>query len=885
MKKTLLILFLSVALIAISAGGYFYFKREIATGPESTTAIPSSALAVITIRDFPAFHQKLKRETTYWDSLLTHPVFSDIKTLMPAMEAMGNEWLEQRQILSWPAIHFSFHGRSESDPLVLVTAGLPVSWDETILIALVTTGLKGYRHTAHQTKKGTLHEWQGGGDKPTLFCMLKNHLLLVSPHSHLVEEAATTLETATGINKDEAFSELRRTALDHADANIFLSFPLLKRWTESYLDPEFASPLSFITDQNGWMEADLDLRTETIRMFGFAIPTAQGSSLLSHLSTGNRNIPRYTELLPENCIAYLAIEGDSMLTPDLPLTGEDDLEHDQLMGALAGCATIPIDTGLALISFWQTADATTAVNRISNDQSPFIYKGVFNIYPLNEDTTWHPFSGFPLGQSKWKYVAALNDYLLIAADTGALMAVFDAFETENTLHRSIRYNNFMKDVAPGEGLMFYLNLPEIGKWLRPVVNEESDTALLHTTTLSKQFDAVTLQLKPQAHRWYLDLYAKYHPYRDEERKGKEVRSSEVTTVELDDALVLEPFVIKNHYDGTREVLVQDAGNQLYLVNGKGEILWKKQIPERILGEAIQVDRYRNGKLQIMFNTRTHLYQIDRNGKDVTGYPLKLSKPATTGIAVLDYDNNRDYRILVPLDGGIIQNLDIDGKTVKGWDFKAERGNIDQPPVLYSIAGKDYIVAVTDKGKPYFLNRRGEVRITLGEEVIISPENGITLDERSKDFVSTDSTGNGLRISTSGKVTTQTLPPAGSHHRMIYTQVSGDREPEYVIQDKQRLTVYTQNAETVFEFTFNQNVAFRPLALSFSSNNTRIGLLDQKSHHVYLFNANGSQVPGFPVDGYIGFRVQDLDRDGTFELITGGGGNRLLIYRLSKDVAN
>ena len=58
----------------------------------------------------------------------------------------------------------------------------------------------------------------------------------------------------------------------------------------------------------------------------------------------------------------------------------------------------------------------------------------------------------------------------------------------------------------------------------------------------------------------------------------------------------------NHNDRqNKEVIVQDNANNLYLINKEGVRLWKVKLSDKILGDVYQVDYYRNGKLQYLFN--------------------------------------------------------------------------------------------------------------------------------------------------------------------------------------------------------------------------------------------------------------------------------------------
>ena len=55
--------------------------------------------------------------------------------------------------------------------------------------------------------------------------------------------------------------------------------------------------------------------------------------------------------------------------------------------------------------------------------------------------------------------------------------------------------------------------------------------------------------------------------------------------ELDTLSHGRPQLLKNHYTRQKEVIVQDATDQLYLFSPDGEMLWKRDIEGQILGEV------------------------------------------------------------------------------------------------------------------------------------------------------------------------------------------------------------------------------------------------------------------------------------------------------------
>jgi hypothetical protein len=91
-----------------------------------------------------------------------------------------------------------------------------------------------------------------------------------------------------------------------------------------------------------------------------------------------------------------------------------------------------------------------------------------------------------------------------------------------------------------------------------------------------------------------------------------------------------------------------------------------------------VDYFRNGKLQLLFSTGNELYLIDRKGNFVEKYPIKLRSPATCGVSVFDYDDNRDYRLFIACEDKHVYAYTRDGNLIAGWEFDTSEREVDQP---------------------------------------------------------------------------------------------------------------------------------------------------------------------------------------------------------------
>ena len=86
-------------------------------------------------------------------------------------------------------------------------------------------------------------------------------------------------------------------------------------------------------------------------------------------------------------------------------------------------------------------------------------------------------------------------------------------------------------------------------------------------------------------------------------ENNEVENPTEWTVNLDYETNYKPQFVINHYNQAFEIFTQDIENNIYLINDNGALLWKKKIGNAILGDIHQIDRYKNTKLQYLFNTK------------------------------------------------------------------------------------------------------------------------------------------------------------------------------------------------------------------------------------------------------------------------------------------
>jgi hypothetical protein len=346
---------------------------------------------------------------------------------------------------------------------------------------------------------------------------------------------------------------------------------------------------------------------------------------------------------------------------------------------------------------------------------------------------------------------------------------------------------------------------------------------------------------------------------------------------LDETFTRKPELFTNHYSGEKEILIQDNSNQLYLISASGKILWKASIDGAIIGDIIPVDIFKNGKLQMVFNTSSKLYALDRNGNALDGFPVKIEE-ASSALSVFDYDNDRDYRFLLGLKNGDVLNIGTDGKQVKGWKYKNNGGAIASLK-HFKIGSRDYILSLSESGKIELLKRNGNVReaVSANAENWLSNEYSIYLGNTLSESGIYIATKNNeiKKIPFKGSSTTILELDENIDHINI-GQFSGDEAQEYIVCTGNSLAVYENGGELIWRKEFESKCEL-PAVYRFGRSDNRIGI--QVGDQIWLLDNKGKASKGFPINGTTPLTIGDLLRNGELHMIYGKAGHFLFDQRI------
>ncbi len=443
---------------------------------------------------------------------------------------------------------------------------------------------------------------------------------------------------------------------------------------------------------------------------------------------------------------------------------------------------------------------------------------------------------------------------------------------KKTLANDIAFCDFEEMLPSRAGYYFYCVPSYIVDFLSDYLKKEIIDPLAANRSFLEKIQSAGYQFASINNMIYNNLSVRY---------VEEPRRESVTEWEtlLDTLASIKPFFFTNHNTGAKEIFVQDLNNNVYLINSTGRVLWKVPVSESIAGPVYMIDYYRNGKYQLLFSGRNMLHLLDRNGNYVARYPVRLRSPATNPLALFDYDNNKNYRLVIAGEDKMVYAYDREGNVVKGWKPFRTSGHVISEAAFFRVSGKDYIV-VADEASIYFLDRSGNIRLQPEEAVTRAKGSGLRLvPGSSPSLICTAPDGTVQNIYFDGRVKKFSFRSFSFDHSFDFFDVDSDGFGEYVFIDGGILYLYDHNKTEMFAREFGTEQLGGPIYFNFSSTNRKIGVFDVQNNLIYLIGKDGKVMNGFPLRGASMFSISRLTERNHWNLIVGGTDRFLYNYKL------
>jgi len=906
MLKKILLVLLVVTFVGLLGFVYYSLTQLRQTSSDAIHAVPSSAAFLIESNNTLQVWQQLNNTNIIWQELIAVPFFANLQQQLIHVDSLQQKNQDIAQLLKSQSLLISVHATGAKNFDFLFLMNLPASIFQEEAEKMLLQSLPAHRKFSPKMLEDvTIWISDATGPDAFAYCFIDN-IFIGSKQPMLVENAIGQLRSGPSLMETPDFAKIKNTA-GSKGLNVYVNF----KQAHQVLAPLFGDDQEAFVKSwehfSGWSELDLRFKPNAFQLNGFFQASDSGAKYLSTFKNQKPVPLNATKVIPANAL-YFAHLGLS----NRPNFSVEYAKWQKATGNLTDAeAKIPPalkEQGSELLLSWINEEVAMLLleNRISREPYQI---GLFQTLSTREvtdnfmdylnqqedhtidSTTYmgHTITGVGFGSAyeayfgKWfaglkaDYFTTLDDYVIFASSPNALKEVIKSYENQKTLAKDLGYQSFAENLSEASNLMLYTSVPGMLEYALGAFAEEPLESIQPHIDLLKKFERSVLQISTaKKDLYYGNLYVKFNPEQKQEQES-------LWETELDATISQKPYLFVNHYTKLREIFVQDDQNTIHLISNTGKVLWKRQLDNPIIGSPRQIDAFANGKLQILFNTSDKLYLIDRNGKNVSGFPVQFKSPATNPLVVIDYESNNKYRILVA-SGKKVFNYDIDGKAVRGWAPKNMPDTINEIVHYFRIKKKDYITVIDRGGHVRVIDRTGKSRMTIKNKLPARSEQAIFLKPgknlKESTLITTDSTGKVTLLYFNDKLKTVDIGTFSPAHRFIHCDANSDQANDFVVVDGNEVAAFHQDGEAIYRIQLDSSITAFPLQhFRFSSSQVGIGVVSTNSNELWLIDEAGALSEGWPLKGGSPFSIGDINRDGKFEVIVGNADKNIYTYTL------
>lgn len=903
MKRIIGTVLLAAAVIA--AFLWFYQTTDAAEGPapDVLRAVPADAALIFETADAAEIRRDLSQSSVIWKELQATDFWFRLNAVSEVLDSAFRTREELRKYFDRRPATISVHASGAKSYSYLMCMPLKGAADESRIRAELNALLKPTAPPEQRMYDGTelTTLYPALTDAPLTY-FISEDILAVSLNALLTEAAVRALKHDACVTLDPSFLRVRKTTDRAARARVFINHRRFSAVLRPYVRPEFNKSPFFEVPFGTWSGLDLTLRANALSLNGFIHAPDSSDAWLSVFSGLDAPEMKVLAAMPVStayfvCYGFGEYPAFAARTAEMREAAGVKFKFDRALKEaddLCNCDFADLATGwigdqaAAFITEPSSADyhghrfaVFRAQDRKKADEALESLEAAFaeantppdpdraeyaghRIYKLRIGRRYGMLLGDVFEGLEDPWAVRLDDYVVAGNSLNGLRVLVQSFDEGKTLARDASFRTFAKRISSEAHFTVYSALSRSPFLYEALLRDEHADALAERRETLRKFEGFVYQAEHHKDGLYFNnIYFKHNPVYEQE-------TAAVWESRLKAPVRRGPFLVKNHYTGALETVLQDAENRLYLLANTGKVLWEADLEGPVQGEIIQADLFRNRKLQMVFSTATKLYVLDRNGNHVDGFPVSFSEKTAAPVAVADYDKSRDYRFFIPFESGKTAVYDSRGKLVEGWNYTDPEAPIVTPIEHIRVRTKDYLFAVNAAGSIRLLDRKGDVRHKTEARL----PKGFTLPaaaEHPEQVISSgavfaaDTAGTLYRAGFDGR-TRKTDTGLKNPHAVQFFDVTGDGNLECLVQESDGITAFSFEGKKLFTCSGEGLTAgFR---VHETSSGTLISAVSVSAKKVWLWDAAGKVFEGFPVIGDIPAAAGDLYGDGNLNLVTG-----------------
>ena len=886
--KSLLVI---LALSLLSWGGYEVYQRFILSRTiNSLELISSDAVFIFETQQADFTWQELRKQPI-WTALGRFPTFQSLESQLNSLDSLVGEEGFVTKTLRNKQVTVSYHAVGTDKFSLLYTLNFGSRSPQELLDKLKSKAPKNTRFQTRKYSEQEIYDVLNENNSIQWSITLLNNVLLVSSSSFVIEEAIRFYlsEDASPISAKLGEELPNKDGL----GRLLLSSKGLAKLLAGVNADKNSTSIQELQAADYLLALNLQFEDQQLLFKG----PIQGLPAVDFLPSVQAQLAGFENLISTRTHSVTQINLkdsyesqkiiNSTFVPISTVSGEvqtrlidkgflDLLGGEQYFLELE--SGVPSDKDIALLVKTRKAEQAWELLKQYRDTTEF--------YPaeqyLENEILFFPEANFPahlfngrFAGFEQTYISQLDQLLVLSNSANGMRNLLDDYTQGNTWSK--KPNETKSLLTPAAGYSKTFLLQKIWpSWVQSS-NPSWSTFLQKYAAELQAFTSLSLRIHQSSKGPEATLILNYSSNAVPETAGQ--KSFELASgkeVALPDNLIYGPKAIKNFNDGTEDLVIQDQNHVLYLINSAGEQVYSHPLNSPIVSEAIQIDYFKNGKLQLLVATADKMYAIDRLGDPLPGFPLALPGEKITYLSLLDYDNNKEYRYFLATESGNLWLLDKLGKQLEGWSPLKLGEKTKSPPFHARVQGKgDFLVALGASGKLYLFNRKGEPQ--AGSPVIL-PEgiaSPLVLKKTSPPTLQTITAGGEvIEISFSGEILKKTQ----------VQKTNRDDKFRELLDQKGNATLLVLEQFNKIQLFDNQQVLLMTLPLKrdqillgyfdFGSSRKIIAVTDQEQGLGYLYDLKGNLLISTPLQSEGEIQISHQPNQGQYLIRTRYGKNLL-----------
>ena len=871
---------IGLLLLAILATGVYFYQRYSIILLDPMRGVPSDAAMILEIKN-PAealqnFFNGDFRKSVSDDQWIgsAEKNFHLFDSLLQESSSISEIWDDQSVVIS---THLVKAGRFD----YLYLTNLPRGWTEQNLKRFIEEGW-AMSGKIERREYESVNIYESRLNDSTIFTFASaKSIALFSVSSTLVEQAVRQLMDGRSVTQTKAFLSVVPQAGESASINVYFNNQSLKDIATSispdYNNGFFRMASSFarwngykVNAEEGYFLMDGNTvtfdTTSYLSYFRNQQPQALNAASIAPLrsallfSYGLSSFPGYSSHLLANNGYSLDKSSRKKILNDLQekfLVSFEPAFTSWIGNEMTLIITEPAGASFdnnvyACIKAKHVADAMNTLNntRDAVAKQSGVAAAVEN-YREHEISTIAVRGIIPLVYGKifsglnGCCYTSINDYIVFSNQHASLKALIDENEDGKTLLKDDLYRNASSRLNGTSNAFLYVNTPRTFNLYRPERMHSFLSSIYNSTGIYSQWNYKGAALQSK-------ILFDFHK--------KSLKEPVLYwSTQLDTVLDSDPAIVKEQ-DGNTYVYFQDAKYNLYKLDESGNIIWKKNIEEKILSQMHVVDLYRDGRQQLLFNTSSKLIALDGEGNSAGHYPIRLPAPATNGCTISSTATS--FTIYVACSNHYLYAYEGGGKPVSDWAYLRTGNFVRKPIQTFSNAKGSYLVISADSGEVIIADKKGVQKISFAGKFnqSVNGKNFVYESDSSGNvtWMTTDTLGDIILFTPEGTFSKIKTENFSSSHQFQFTNAASQQGEELFYFDKDTLFRLDEDGSIVFTKSFPGYNNLQSVLLPGGS--YRLLISSRINDRFILLNEKGESEKGFPLKGSIHPVMAELHRN-------------------------